>query len=67
MIDRAALTRGPVRWGGRMQYALSADQMRAIEERAVAEGIATLGELMERAGAALAPRRSLRRVPDGTC
>ncbi len=61
--DRAALAR-PCSMGGRMQYALTAPQMRAIEERAVAEGIATLGELMGRAGAALASE-TLRRVPEG--
>lgn len=37
-----------------MRYALTAEQMRSVEERAVAEGRVTLGQLMERAGEALA-------------
>ncbi len=37
-----------------MRFALTGARMRAVEERVVAEGVATLGELMRRAGAALA-------------
>jgi len=37
-----------------MHYALDAAQMRGVEERAVRDGVATIAELMERAGLALA-------------
>lgn len=37
-----------------MQYALTADEMRAVEERAIASGVTTLDGLMQRAGRALA-------------
>ncbi len=47
-----------------MRYALTAAQMRSAEERAVACGSATIGELMDRAGSALAAEVS-RRVPAG--
>jgi len=47
-----------------MQYALTAGQTRALEDDAVARGTATLGELMERAGAALAAE-VMRREPSG--
>lgn len=47
-----------------MLHALTAEQMRAVESRAVAEGVATIGELMEFAGAAVAAEVQ-RRVPDG--
>lgn len=47
-----------------MRYALSAEQMRSVEERAIAEGCTTLRQLMERAGAAVADEVQ-RRVPDG--
>lgn len=47
-----------------MLYALTADEMRAVEGRAVAEGVATLAELMHRAGAALADHVT-RRAPAG--
>lgn len=47
-----------------MRYALSADQMRAVEARAAREGIATLTQLMERAGMALA-REVMDKAPDG--
>lgn len=47
-----------------MRYALDAGQIRAVEERAVAEGVATLRALMERAGAALASVVR-REVPQG--
>lgn len=47
-----------------MQYALTAGQMRALEDTAVAGGAATLEELMQRAGAAVAAE-VMRRMPDG--
>lgn len=47
-----------------MRYALNSNEMRAAEARVVADGIATLGELMERAGAAVAAE-VLRRRPEG--
>jgi len=47
-----------------MIHALTASQTRAAEERAVAEGSTTLGELMERAGAAVA-RECSERMPEG--
>jgi len=50
--------------GDDMRYALTAEQMRAVEDRAVAEGVATLGELMCRAGEALADE-VLSSAPDG--
>lgn len=48
-----------------MRIALTGDQMRALEASAVAGGQASLGGLMERAGAALAAEVT-RRVPTGT-
>lgn len=48
-----------------MLYALNANQMRSVEDRAVAAGVATIGELMERAGTALAAEVE-RRVPLGS-
>ncbi|MRS12686.1 MAG: NAD(P)H-hydrate dehydratase [Actinobacteria bacterium] len=47
-----------------MHYAFTAEQMRAIEDRADADGVATVAELMRRAGATLAAEVS-RRVPSG--
>lgn len=47
-----------------MRYALDAGQIRAVEERAIAEGVATLPALMERAGEALA-EAVRREVPEG--
>lgn len=47
-----------------MRYALTAEQMRAIEKRAVDEGLVTLSELMSRAGATLAAEVA-ERVPAG--
>lgn len=47
-----------------MRYALTAGQMRAVEERAIAEGVATLEQLMELAGSALAAEVAAR-VPEG--
>lgn len=48
-----------------MLYALTAEQMRRLESRAVESGLATIGQLMERAGVALA-EQALERVTDGT-
>lgn len=47
-----------------MEHALTAGQMRALEDAAVAGGAVTLGELMECAGAALAAE-VMRRTPSG--
>lgn len=47
-----------------MRFAITADQMRAAEQEAVARGVTTIGELMERAGAALADEVT-RRWPEG--
>lgn len=47
-----------------MRFALDSEQMRAMEERAVASGAATISDLMERAGCALADEVS-RRTPCG--
>ena len=47
-----------------MIHALTAAQVRLAEERAVAEGAATLAELMERAGRAVAGEVAAR-VPEG--
>jgi NAD(P)H-hydrate epimerase len=47
-----------------MRYALTVEQMRAAEERAVADGSATVEGLMARAGEALA-HEVMRRVPEG--
>jgi NAD(P)H-hydrate epimerase len=47
-----------------MERALTSGQMRAVEDAAVAHGVATLGGLMERAGAALAAEVE-RRAPGG--
>ncbi len=47
-----------------MIHALTSSQMRAAEEGAVAQNAAALGELMERAGSALA-RECSERVPEG--
>lgn len=54
----------PCLMGEDMRYALSAEQMRSVEERVVAEGLAPFGELMERAGAAAADEVH-RRIPEG--
>lgn len=47
-----------------MERVLTSDQTKAIESRVVAEGVATLGELMQRAGAAIASE-VMARVPTG--
>lgn len=47
-----------------MEYALTTGQMRAVEDDAVARGMATLEELMDRAGAAVAAEVT-RRAPGG--
>lgn len=47
-----------------MEHALTAEQMRAREDAAIASGAVTLGDLMERAGAALAAEVT-RRAPSG--
>ena len=47
-----------------MRYALTVEQMRAAEERAVHDGTATIEGLMARAGEALA-REVTKRVPEG--
>jgi hydroxyethylthiazole kinase-like uncharacterized protein yjeF len=48
-----------------MIHALTASQIRIAEERAVAEGVATLAELMERAGRAVAAETA-ERAPEGS-
>ncbi len=47
-----------------MRYALTSAQMRTAEERAVADGIVTVAELMSRAGRAVCAEVG-RRVPEG--
>lgn len=47
-----------------MRYALTAEQMRAVEERVVAEGVTTLAQLMEHAGEAVSAEAT-RNAPDG--